>query len=509
MSEDAAQPAITSRNVARGLGTTVLARLGAVVEIVAQPLYVLMFGLAGYGLYAVLWATINLIENIFDCGMTSAMQRTVPQSASDAEAAAALRTALIFGVGPCIVVAVGIALFANDLAPLFNVAPKDVPLVAPAIRLFVWALPLWAFVEIATSAMRARMVFGAEIRLRIVWEQILRLVFAGLFFAGGWGLKGLFIAHICSLGVTTLLSIRLLARYYSFADLGRQPWVTETARNTFWAGLSMLPSNIISRLFGDAPALVLNLLLPGAAGAAAAGLFTIARKLSSVVQLVRIAFTYVMAPLAASAERADRAQVADIYAYATRLIMAIALPLAAVLAAGSSPLLSLFGHQAQVAQAALVILLFARAVEAVFGIALPVLQVVAAFRDQLTASIVAVIVAILSGWLIVGHLDALTGVTLAMSIGLVVMASIPMLQLAINEKLHPFDRQFPLVALRGIGVTLIAGTAALFAGRLPDAVALPLITMIAVAGIWASMRFALPLADRASLGKTGRRLRLT
>ena len=105
MSESADQPAVTSRSVARGLGTTVLARLGAVVEIVAQPLYVLMFGLAGYGLYAVLWAAINLLENIFDLGMTSAMQRTVPQSASDADAAAALRTAMLFGVGPCLVVA--------------------------------------------------------------------------------------------------------------------------------------------------------------------------------------------------------------------------------------------------------------------------------------------------------------------------------------------------------------------------------------------------------------------
>src|SRR3546814_20730614 len=75
---------------------------------------------------------------------------------------------------------------------------------------------------------------------------------------------------------------------------------------------------------------MLDMLLPGAAGAASAGLFTIARKLSSVVQLVRIAFTYVMAPLAASAEREDRRQVADLYAYATRLILAIALPLAAV-----------------------------------------------------------------------------------------------------------------------------------------------------------------------------------
>src|SRR3546814_7641368 len=95
-----------------------------------------------------------------------------------------------------------------------------------------------------------------------------------------------------------------------------------------------------------------------------------------------------------SSDLADRAQVADIYAYATRLILAIALPLAAVLAAGSASLLGLFGHQAQIAQGALVILLFARALEAVLGISLPVLQVVAAFRDQLTASIVGVVVAV-------------------------------------------------------------------------------------------------------------------
>src|SRR3546814_2705493 len=120
---------------------------------------------------------------------------------------------------------------------------------------------------------------------------------------------------------------------------------------------------------------------------------------------------------------------------------------AAGLAACSASLLGLFCHQAQIAQGALVILLFARALEAVLGISLPVLQVVAAFRDQLTASIVGVVVAVSAGWLIVGHMDALTGVTLAMSIGLVVMAGIPMLQLATGERLHPFDRQFPKVEI--------------------------------------------------------------
>ena len=41
--------AITSHDVAKGAGTTLLARLGAVVEVVAQPVYVWLFGLASFG----------------------------------------------------------------------------------------------------------------------------------------------------------------------------------------------------------------------------------------------------------------------------------------------------------------------------------------------------------------------------------------------------------------------------------------------------------------------------
>ncbi len=500
---------IDSRRVARGLGSTVLARMGAVVEIVAQPLYVVMFGLAGYGMYAVMWATVNLIENIFDLGMTSAMQRTVPKSATDAEAIEALRTAILFGVGPCIVVAGLISVFAHELAPYLNVAADDEHLLIPAVRMFVWTLPLWAFVEITTSALRARMVFGPEIRLRIVWEQVMRLVLAGLFFFAGMGLWGLFIAHILSLLVTAILCLRLLGRYYRLDLLFAGEWWGECAKHTFWAGLSVLPSNIVARIFSDSPALILNQLLPGAAGARASGLFTIARKLSSVVQLVRIAFVYVMAPLAASAEKADRAQVEAIYSYAVRLILAIAFPLAAVIAAGRFSILSLFGKQADVAEAAVAILLFGRAIEALFGISLPVLQVIAHYKHQVTASVFGVAVAVLAGRAAIGPLDPLTGITLAMAIGFVVMAAIPMVQLALVDSLHPFDRHFPAVALKVAAVALVGGIAAHFADvMLTNELAIPAIIVIAAASIWTSLRISLPVEDRASLGKLARRLRL-
>jgi O-antigen/teichoic acid export membrane protein len=507
-SDQSTDGAVTSYHVAKGLGTTLLARLGAIIEIIAQPVYVWLFGLSSFGLYAVLWAAINLLENIFDFGMTSALQRSVPQSSKENEAADALRAALLFGVVPCALVAITISLAAEPLSLWLNVADADRDLVVPAIKIFIWALPLWAFVEIATSALRARHLFGPEIRLRIFWEQIIRLVLAVAFYLAGFGLTGLFMAHIASLAIIAVLSVRLLARHYSLrllvSPIATSPYFGETVK----AGLSVLPANMIARLFGDAPAIILNMLLPGAAGAQAGGLFTIARKLSSIVQLVRTAFVYVLAPLASSAEKAERAQVRDIYAYAVRLVTAIALPLAMVLAAGAMPLLGLFGREADIAYSAVVILLLARAIEAMAGISVPVLQVIGGFRHQLTASMMGLLVAMLIGWPLVQMMQPLTGITLAVSIGFVVTAAIPMVQLRIFEGLSPLGPDLAKTLARSGAVSVVALLLALAASRLPDIVAIPLVLLIALSAIWCSMRLSLSLHDRLSLGKVGQKLQL-
>lgn len=497
-----------NRRVAKGIGATALARLGAIVEIVAQPLYVLMFGLAGYGLYSVLWAAINLIENVFDLGMTSALQRTVPASATDEDAAAALRTALVLGVVPCIAAASFVAWQAPAIAPLINADASNAETLAESIRLYAWTLPLWAFVEIATSALRARMLFGAEIRLRIVWEQVIRLGLAAFLFFAGLGLPGLFIAHIASLTVTALLCLRLLTKHYRLKLMFSRPFWPQVARDTALAGVTVVPSNIIARLFGDAPALAVNQLLPGAEGAAAGGLFVIARKLSSVVQLVNIAFSYVLAPLASRSERRSRAELREIYSYAVRLIFVIAVPLAVVLAAGSAPLLSLFGGGAGVAQTAVIALLIARAAEAVMGVSLPVLQVVAAYRHQMTASLVGLVVASAAGYMLVNRLPALNAVTIAAAIAIMVTSAVPMAQLWRFESLHPFTAAFPRVAAVSLAAAGAGGALAVLAAELPDAMAIFLVISIALASVWVSARFALPRTDRLSLGKAGRGLRL-
>ena len=504
---DPARPAVTSRDVAKGVGTTMLARLGSVIDVLAQPLYVFLFGLPAFGLYTVLWASVNLAENVADLGMTSALQRTVPQARDDHEAAVSLAVAILWGVLPCIVIALVASLAAPSIANWFNVAPADQPKLIPAIRLFAWALPLWAYVEIATSALRAQRLFGPEIRLRVFWEQLFRLILATIFWALGCGITGLLIAHILSLSIICLLATRLLARHYRIGALragisGRM--VGETTK----AGLSVLPTNIVAQIFTDGPPVVLNMLLPGTQGATAAGLFGIARKIASIVQLFRTAFAYVLAPLASAATRSSKAEVQTLFAFTTRLTAALVVPLALVMAAGGTAILRLFGPGAALAAGPLAIMVFARMLEAMSGPAKPVQQVVSGYGQQLPASIIGLILAILAGVALV-PIRPLTGMAFAVSLGIVFAAMLPIWQLHRNDALHPFEAPFGTViglsALVGIVGAIVAGA---IVWLLPDWAELPLLLPLLIGTLWVALRSALPIHDREMLGKLGRRLRL-
>jgi len=498
----------THRDVARGAGAAFLSRLGSVVEVVAQPAYVWMFGLATYGLYTVLWSAVNLIENIADLGMTSALQRVVPQSASEEEAVAALRAALVFALVPCLLIALLASLGAPLVASVINVAAADRPALVPAVALFAWALPLWALVEVATSALRARHAFGPEIRLRIMWEQIIRLIAAGVLWAAGVSTLGMIVAHLISLTITALLSVRLLARYYDLRLLFSAAPNPRMRRDTLLAGLSVLPSNIVGRIFGDAPPVILNLWIPGAGGAAAAGLYGIVRKLSSLVQMVRIALGYVVGPLVSATVRHDRGEVQTLYSFATRLATALALPIATLLIAGSEPILSLFGSDAVAAAPLLAPLILARLVDAMTGPGGAIQQVAAARHLPLVTSAASLAVAAVLAVMLTGPLGAL-GMALAVSAGLMVSSLVTVALLWWQEGLTPFEPPFLRVAVSSALVCALgAGAVLLLAPRHGWAEGVVLVAAL-LATLWLSVRFALPAADRATFGRVGRKLGLS
>jgi O-antigen/teichoic acid export membrane protein len=498
------QPAVTRGDVARGAGLAGLSRAGALIEALAQPLYTWLFGIATYGLYVVLWGAVNLITNVVDLSMTNALQRVVPTQDSEERAHGAVKLALIVAVAPAILIAALVSWQAAWVASFFSAAPEDAARLPGAVALFAWALPLWTFVEVATSAARARRAFGPEIRLRIFWEQIARIVFAIGFFLAGFATIGLMLAHLASLALTAMLCVPLLARYYRLGLLLRAPVPGGLAGNLLLSGLGLLPANLARRLLIDAPVVVLNLTIPGAAGAAAAGLFEIARKLSTVPYVVRQAFQYVLGPLSSAQAHADRAEVAPLYMFASRVSTALVVPLSGLLVFAGVDVLSIYRPEAMAALPMLWVLVAARGVEAIVGPASTIVEMIGHRALPLLNSAIGIALWVgLTLWLMPEY--GAFGMAVAVAVALISSTYAATVELKLADGLSPFDYKL----FQGLGVAL-AGVALMAAGEwLFDGPArFALECVIWAATSWLALRYGLTRADREALGGLSRRLRL-
>jgi len=499
---------VTREHVARGATLATLSRLGAVIEVIAQPIYTWAFGIATYGVYTVLWGAVNIIENIVDLSMTTALQRVIPTERDAAAQHSALKFAILVAMTPAILIAALVTIFATPIAGLISAAPEDRATLPMAVALFAWALPLWTFVEVATSAARAKRAFGPEIRLRIFWEQVARLVFAVSLYAIGFHRLGLMIGHLLSLTLTALLSIRLLARYYDLRMLLTVPVDRRVARALMATGMSTLPGAIASRLFVDLPGIILNVLLPGAQGATATGLYAIARKIASIPMIVRQAFQYVLAPLSAAQAARDRALIGPLYRFASRVSIALVIPIAGFLILLAPDILSFFAPEARAAVSLIVILVAGRALEALVGPAQTVVEMTGHRGLPVLNSAIGFAAWATIVWLLVRGEGAM-GMAIAVSVAIVVISWLAAAELAIADRITAFDRRFATglaVALTGLGVMWALGElvdpigARLRAG---------LIILLFPAVVWLSLRFGLAGGDRKALGRVGRKLRLS
>ncbi|HST36243.1 MAG TPA: lipopolysaccharide biosynthesis protein [Allosphingosinicella sp.] len=503
MNGGSAEPAVTRNEVARGAALAGLSRAGALIEALAQPLYTWLFGIATYGLYVVLWAAVNIATNIVHLSMPLALQRQVPTE-DDEGAHGAVKLALLIALVPSSLIALLVTFEADAVAAIFSAAPEDAARLPQAVALFAWALPLWTFVEVATAAARARRAFGPEIRLRIFWEQIARILFALGFFMLGAGSLGLVTAHLCSLALTALLCVRLLGRYYDLKLLLRAPLPAGLVRNLLVSGLGLLPSNLARRALIDAPPVVLNLMLPGARGASAAGLFEIARKISTVPLVVRQAFQYVLGPLSSAQAHVDRAQVAPLYHFASRVSTALVVPLAGLLVFAGVDVLSLYRPEAQSALPLLFVLVGARAIEAIVGPASAIVEMIGHRALPLLNSFIALALWIGLAWWLVPR-EGPMGMAIAIGAATIASTYAATLQLRISDGLSPFDRKLAqALALALAGCALMALAEYLLRGpaRFGACALLWAITS------WLTLRYGLTRDDRLALGGLSRKLRL-
>lgn len=483
-----------------------LARLGVIVEVIAQPIYTWLFGIATFGLYIVLFAAVNMAEKIVDMSLTEALQRIVPTVGNE-EAHGAVKFALLATLVPAVLVSLAVSLNAGSIATFVSVAPEDEAQLPLAIALFAWALPFWTFVEVATSAARARRAFGPEIRLRVFWEQLARLGFAIGLFAIGMTSLGLLVAHLAALILVTALSIRLLGQYYDLRLLIRAPVPARLCRNVLGSGLALLPSAIARRTLNDLPPILLNLLLPGVRGATAAGLFGIARKVASIPLIIRQAFLYVLAPLSSAQAAYDRAEIAPLYAFSTRISAALVIPIGGILILLGSDMLSLFAPGAEAALPVLIILVIGRVGEAIVGPATPIVEMTGHRALPLINSLIGILTWLALAWWLTPQSGA-TGMAIAVSISTVLIAWVAVVELWASDRHQPFDLPFmrgALAGAAGFGLLTLLGVVLEPLGAPVRAIGL---LLLFVPLCWLTLRIGLDFGDRAALGKAAIAVRL-
>lgn len=500
-------PVVSNQEVAKGAGLAAVARLGALIEVVAQPAYTWMFGLTGYGVYVVLWAAINILANIFDLAMGQALQRIVPADDDKERQHGAVKFALMTGTGLGIATALAITFSADWLATYVATAPEDAQTLPRAVAIFAWSLPLWIFVEIATAAARAKRAFGPEIRLRIFWEQVARLAFATGFFALGFDLTGLLLGHLLSLAVTAILAAQLLGRYYDLGLLLRAPVPPMVRRSVLGNGVAMMPPALARRAYNDLPPILLNLMVPGAAGATAAALYGIARKIASIPLIVRQSFLYVLSPLASAQAAVDRSAMLPMYRFSTHMSLLLAVPLAGFMILVASDILSAFATGSQAALPVLIILLAARAGEAVIGPATPIVEMVGHRALPLLNSLIGLALwLVLAIWLVPQY--GALGMAVAVSAAVVATAWAAVAELRISDGHSPFDPGFWRALAAGAAIIAVLWAIGMLVLPLGAPVRAVGLCVLFFPLLWLGLRFGLNADDKIALGKLGRTLRL-
>ncbi|WP_262691299.1 lipopolysaccharide biosynthesis protein [Kordiimonas aestuarii] len=503
MSSEGNTPPSHRARVAGGAGFAFLGRLGALVEAVSVIAFTWVYGATTFGLFAVLWSYVKVSTAFSDLAMSTALQRYVPK-ANDIDANMVAGHALKLSFIISSLLAVLGCYFAPALSSFISASDADADQLVTIIRIYVWVLPFWTMVEVATAAIRARRTFGPEIRVRIFYEQGLRLIAAMGFGFMGYMTYGLFLAHLASVILAALLALRLISKHYDLKSVLRAPLTGPIAREMRRYGISVMPSNTIKKLFSEFPVMFLNFMLPGAAGAAAGGYYAVARKIASSLQAVRMTFEYVMAPLAAEKDgHGDHEALRDMYGYATRLSLCLALPFGGALVLARHDILVTMDPEFQAAAAAIAILCLSRVIEAATG---PSSAIIEMLGHRLLPAINGLMgLAALLGlgvWLIPVH--GVTGAAVAAAVGLNITAFLALLEGHFLFRLWPYDRHM----LRPLVVSVLT-TGALMA-LVPASAAWPAPVGFgaAIAGLALSavilVRLGLSHEDAEALGKLGK-----
>jgi O-antigen/teichoic acid export membrane protein len=487
------------RTLARGAALALLGKLAGLLDPLTLLVFAHLYGAPTLGLYFVLWAWAEGLSKATLLAAPKTLQRFVP-GADTGVAHAFVRAAFLLPLALGAATAAVAVAAAPWLAAHLTLGGDEV---AAAIRLYAWVVPLLAVMRIPLNALRAREVFGPDLRVRTLAEPLAFLVAGVALWALGAGPMGPFAAQVLSLALGGALAVRALSRHYDLRQLVR-PQASlapelrgEALRFAAWTALY----DVVHHLQNRVDVMLLGALLTGPGGAASIAAYGAARKLVGALTGIRQSAEYVVGPVASGLfARGAIGELRESYAATTRWVYTLAVPILGLLAALGPELLSLFGPGFAAAATVLVWLAAGRGVDAATGPSSMILAMIGRPGLPLLNTFAATAVSAGLAWLAIPFFG-IEGAAAATAAGLVVLNVSAHVEIRLGIGIQPFDARLvrPLLSGALAVAALLAATAA--AGAFGALAKLGAALAWLCGFVWLLARVGLAGADRALLAE--------
>ena len=444
-----------------------------------------------YGLFVLSTSVLHLTQVFASAGLHRAIDYFVPQYLDRDEPGRARGVTIqVFTLLLLTSTVTGVGLFfaADTLAAAFNE-----PGVATGLRMLAVALPLLAIFNGLMASYSGIKRLRYRVYVRDITRPTIRLIATVGLLLFGFGLVGIVGGYMIGLAVGILLGIVLLARQDVLKG-GKTAFTP--VREILWYGVPLALAGVIYVVMGQVDYFVVGYFM----SSEDVGIYRIGYMLAANLLVFFSSLAPIFKPLIAE-ERQDRDAVAERYQTATRWVLALSLPVAAILVLGAEAYLALvFTPQYTAASGVILALIVGYLVSVTAGG--PdgaLLQGLGYSRLVFFNSALLLIANVVFSVLLVPRYGIL-GAGLGTMLALTLSGTAALLEVYHYRRIHPFTRELGLVVVAWLPALAIG---ALVVAVVPSNVVVALLLPVAVIGTYAAAGRSLGVVTPADVEVAG------
>lgn len=433
--------------LATGAKTGLIGAIGGrFLSVFGNILIARLLGPAIYGIYAIGWTLVRFFSLVIPLGMDRAILRFAPRYLQKDSAGLKGLLANVNRISLGSGVITGILFF--TLAPWLATSIYHQPELITVFRFFAFAFPLISLLVVAAAATRTTRQIHYSVWLYDLGQPLLGLAMIIAFFLLGFGLNGVVLAEVISLGCAAIATVFVLGKV--FPD-------TKGITTRYEIKSRELLSYSIPAMLGGAfsvyilwlDRIFVGLFLPTYEN----GIYTAISQISTVFMVISSGISPIVVPLFAQYHHSgEKGKLEEVYRISTKWGVYISIPILAVLLVSPvSSLQLIFGQEYSSGAVPFLILLGGQIINLVTGSVNPLLIMTDNQKVLMRVSLIALILEIILLVILI-PLWGLIGAAISTSTCLSLLYLYELIWVKKKLELWPYDRRY----LKG----LIAGAAA-------------------------------------------------